>query len=392
MKISTYLMKRPGRFIECQWRDPVTGKLKTRSTGTHKDKEAVAFQVDLETKLNAEYGDDVTDELWSVVADRYEDEVLSSRANSTLRKWRGTRNKLEAIIDPQFLTTLNNKRISQFAKGLRAQGLAALSVKSHLAYLRTCLHWCQRQGLIRMVPTFEMPKRVNKMKGRPITTEEYERMLAAIPDVIDAEYVAGWKFLLEGLWLSGLRLGEALRLTWNPSGFCVNLAAGVPRLKIEVNEQKSTKAELLPLAPDFGEFLLNVPPAERRGRVFRPQLYGQAGEMRLDTCSKKIQEIGKEARVVVEEKAPKSGKTEVRKKYASAHDFRRAFGKRWRQKVKSDILKQLMRHASIVTTETFYDDTSAAEVEAAIHEALNPAPNKSPNISQNPEVSIDSKP
>lgn len=383
MPVTTYLMNRPGRNIEVQWTDPVTGKLKTRSTGTTRPKEAVIFQVRLEDEINAEFGDEVTNELWSVVANRYEEEILSSRSDNTLKKFKGTRRKLETIIDPQYVKTLNNKRIANFARGLRAQGLAALSVKSHLAYLRTCLHWCKRQNLINTVPTFEMPKRVNKMKGRPITTEEYERMLAAIPEVFDPELQAGWKFLLEGLWLSGLRLGEALRLTWDPSGFCVNLAGDVPRLKIEANEQKSTKAELLPLAPDFREFLLAVPPAQRHGRVFRPLLFGQVGNMRLDTCSKKIQEIGAKAKVMVEQKPPKKDRTEPRIKWASAHDLRKAFAKRWRKLVKSDILKQLMRHASIVTTETYYDDTNAEEVEASIREALRPTPNTSPNTPQN---------
>ena len=49
-------------------------------------------------------------------------------------------------------------------------------------------------------------------------------------------------------------------------------------------------------------------------------------------------------------------------KFASAHDLRRAFGVRWSRKFRPNILKQLMRHASIQTTMDFY----AAEDEQAV--------------------------
>jgi len=49
---------------------------------------------------------------------------------------------------------------------------------------------------------------------------------------------------------------------------------------------------------------------------------------------------------------------------ASAHDLRRAFNARWSRKVNSMVLKELMRHASVTTTEKYYvgiqsDETSA---------------------------------
>ena len=56
----------------------------------------------------------------------------------------------------------------------------------------------------------QMPKRARgqrQMKGRPITREEFERMLKAA-EVVRPKDFAIWKELLEGLWLSGLRLGD----------------------------------------------------------------------------------------------------------------------------------------------------------------------------------------
>jgi integrase len=41
-------------------------------------------------------------------------------------------------------------------------------------------------------------------------------------------------------------------------------------------------------------------------------------------------------------------------KYASLHDFRRAFGRRWAERLRSQQLMELMRHESINTTMDYY--------------------------------------
>lgn len=49
-------------------------------------------------------------------------------------------------------------------------------------------------------------------------------------------------------------------------------------------------------------------------------------------------------------------------KFASAHDFRRAFGTRWASGVKPATLQLLMRHESIETTLKFYVAQSTDDV------------------------------
>ncbi len=46
------------------------------------------------------------------------------------------------------------------------------------------------------------------MKDRPITAEEFVRMIEKV-DSISSKTPDEWKFLLQGLWWSGLRIGEA---------------------------------------------------------------------------------------------------------------------------------------------------------------------------------------
>ncbi len=72
-----------------------------------------------------------------------------------------------------------------------------------------------------------------------------------------------------GLWLSGLRLEESLRLTWDGDGvFTVDLSGKYPRLRIYAEAKKGHQDRLLPMTPDFAEWLLATPQNERSGFVF----------------------------------------------------------------------------------------------------------------------------
>jgi hypothetical protein len=80
---------------------------------------------------------------------------------------------------------------------------------------------------------------------------------------------ASWTHYLEGLWTSGLRLAESLELYWDRDDkLCVDLAGKRPMLRIPAELEKGHKDRHLPIAPEFAEFLLRTPPAERTGSVF----------------------------------------------------------------------------------------------------------------------------
>lgn len=383
--VKVYLMLRKGRKkFECQWADPITGRLKTKSTGTTKRREAERFAGALEASINSGQHEELTNITWQAAADRYQDEVMSSRAVTTLNKFRTVRKAVEKIIDPKYLRVVSTDQISKLQSALRAKNLAEATIKSDLSALRSFLNWTHRMGMLPKAPLFSMPKRTGKMKHRPVTAEEYERMLACVEQVATKPLAAPWKFMLEGLWTSGLRLDEALRLRWDQGDITVNLTGERPRLKIEANADKSTKARLLPIAPEFAELLLSVPASQRHGRVFRVVVPGQVAEMRLDTCSKFITRIGKKAMVCVAERPPIDGETEPRKSWAGAHCFRRAFGTRWSKRLRPQQLQDLMRHESITTTMTFYVEDDIIDVENAtwLHATNVPTNNPAPTQTQ----------
>ena len=189
------------------------------------------------------------------------------------------------------------------------------------------------------------------MKGRPITGEEFDRMILTVPKTRPSD-PEQWERLLTALWLSGLRLAEALTLSWDPDApLCVCLAGRRPALRIRAEAQKSNRDEILPITPDFAEFLLTTPEAGRSAPVLAPRGLLSGKPIVPERVGAMISKIGKKAGVVVNRESTPRGETV---KYASAHDLRRAFGTRWASRVKPAILQRLMRHADIQTTLNVY--------------------------------------
>jgi integrase len=197
-------------------------------------------------------------------------------------------------------------------------------------------------GLIDRVPKIRLPKTHKKMKGRPLTGEELDRCKAAVDKLRPEAEREQWKWILDGLWFSGLRISEAYCVTWNPSNFYIDMSGKHPSYMI-LGAQKSRQHQRLPVVPDFASMLHAVPRNRRHGKVFRFPGQTKSGELTFNGAKRAIRKIGEKANIRAGE-----GKT------ATAHDFRRSFGSRWALKVMPQILQKLMRHAEVTTTMTYY--------------------------------------
>jgi integrase len=225
------------------------------------------------------------------------------------------------------------------------------------------------------------------MKGRPITAEEFERMLAAVPAVVGEEAAPQWARYLRGLWVSGLRLTESLELWWDRPDrlYPVFPKKGRPMLHVPGELEKGNSDRLLPIAPEFALFLAETPEPERAGPVFKltGRRRGRPERPHPHRVSEIVSEIGAKAgvRVYVDPKDPE------KVKYASAHDLRRAFGERWAARLMPAQLMELMRHESIETTLRFYVGTDAQRTADAAWAAFDraggafetPAPSAAPS-------------
>ena len=232
---------------------------------------------------------------------------------------------LERTLNPDRLCKLDSSAISRLQVKLRADGKQETTIACHLRHLKAALSWATKMGLLAKRPDFVMPKRRkgSLAKARPVTGEEYDRMLAAC-DKVRPDDADAWKGYITGLWLSGLRLEEFSLLSWEPdSPFYIDLTGRRPVFIIRAEAQKSRRDEILPMMPDFAEWLESTfPERERAGKVFNLGVES-------NQVSKVVTEIGKKAGVIVatvEKRKPVDGKlvaTTV-KKFASAHDLQRA--------------------------------------------------------------------
>jgi integrase len=359
---------------QLQWRDPITNRLRTKSTRIRKSglardrKVAERMAGELEAKLNAGEAVIPSRFLWKDFRARYEAEVVPGLAPRTGEKIAAVFDRFEAEINPRRLWDVDEKRLSAFVSKLRkGEGgrgkLAESTIAGHLAHLKAALNWAKLQKLVAHLPGFprikraKMSKGAKVMRGRPITTEEFERMLGKVEDVVGQVAAARWTFFLRGLWTSGLRLTESLELYWDQEDKLHPVLTGkFPMLRIPADLEKGNKERLLPMAPEFAELLSGVPEAERSGPVFNlERADGKPGRPAVDRVSKIVSSIGEKAKVRVDVK-----------KTASAHDLRRAFGERWAARLMPAQLMELMRHETIETTLSYYVGRNAERTAAIL--------------------------
>ena len=384
---------------QLHWRDPITQRLRTKTTaiartGLSRERKA-AERLAGELQLQLEQGaaslpSRVT---WEEFRRRYEAEVLPGLAKETGSKVRVVFGLVEEVLSPQRLRDLKEARISHLAATIRKRGRAETTIQSYMAHLKAMLRWAVAQKLLTTCPTFPKVHRKKKstgmtpMKGRPVTGEEFERMLAVVPAVVGDVSAAAWRFYLHGLWTSGLRLKESLDLWWDQDGRLLPVfpKRGRPMLRIPAELEKGHADRLLPMAPEFAAVLLRTTEAERTGPVFRlPGIRGDNSEVRSTWVGRVVSMIGRRAGVRVSSDPRDPEKV----KYASAHDLRRAFGERWASRVMPAVLKELMRHESIETTLRYYVGTNAERTADVCWEAFEAARGDlpSPRVVENKQV------
>ncbi len=363
-------------FWMLQWQDPNTGKTRSKSSGVRRmglrkdraeaERVAAKLQAELESGLLPNAGKLA----WDVFRERYEHEHVPSLAPESAAKIKVVFGIVGRILGPSRLRDLNERRISFLAAQLRQEDKSDSTIHSYLATLRAMLTWARDQRMISVCPVFPRVQRRKHsgsnslMKGRAITLEELERIIAAVPHVVGEVAAPFWIRYIRGLWMSGLRLQESLDFWWDREDRMhpVFPPRGFPMLRVVAEYEKSHTDRLLPITPDFAEFLSETPLADRHGPVFRlPGMRKGSLDIRSKWVGKILTKIGKKAGVCVRVDPKKPDKL----KYASAHDLRRSFGQRWAEMVPSHNLRELMRHKSNETTQRYYvgqDANRTAEI------------------------------
>jgi len=291
----------------------------------------------------------------------------------------------ERILKPQRLADVANadalhKLQSELLAGAESRfnrPRAPYTVKTYMAAVIASLSWAEYMEWIPRVPKVKKIRvaKLNHMKGRPINLEEFERLLAAVSKEVGDEAADSWEYVLNGIWESGLRIGELMHVSWDDENEILPVwkRGRLPVLAIPHDRQKNAIEESIPLLPGFESLLMETPGDDRNGWVFNPlSLETKVGRKprheraSAEWVGKVITRIGKRAGVVV---TPAKGETPA--KYASAHDLRRSLAERlYDAGCPEREVSRVMRHASAQTTRRHYAPGNVQKAAGVLREKL----------------------
>lgn len=216
-KITVSLRLIPDRCYQLYYRDIASGEKIRRSTGTFDPIESERLREQLEAQLRlglfpttrpALFGPDMLIEEFCSQYDRLHWKANNLRDSS--RKAALSRIRLVAVAAGALtLGQLNSRDKRELAQGvLQGQNLSEHTVKNYLVTVNAALRWAEGRDWLKNVPRVKLLKtsHLKGAKGRPITTEEFERLLSQLDKIVGQEQSAAYQLPARILLAQGLRL------------------------------------------------------------------------------------------------------------------------------------------------------------------------------------------
>jgi len=148
-----------------------------------------------------------------------------------------------------------------------------MTVNTMMGAVMAFVRYCHIHGWVDRVPPLAKLDVDEVMKGRPITGEEFDRMVETVPDVVGERSAASWKYVLDILWESAFRVADVMTFSWDDER---RIHPVWPRRKgqyptlVIPSAQKNRKAQEIPMLPGLEELLKQTPKRQRRGWVVNP--------------------------------------------------------------------------------------------------------------------------
>jgi integrase len=232
-------------------------------------------------------------------------------------------------------------------------------VATYLRTLRAALGWaCDEAELIKSAPKIRARRKLKRKRGmrsRPITGEEFDRILKAVSEIRPRD-AAAWLDFIKGLPMSSLRIDELRRLSWDEGAeLSIDQTGRYPVIKMLAEGHKAGEDCYQPITPEFWA-LISRPGRLRTGHVF--PLAGRGQQMTRKAVIRVVSAIGAKAGVITE---PTTGKT------ATSHDIgRRAALTKLSETLSMSQTQQMARHADPRTTSQYYLRHDAEKLAEAI--------------------------
>lgn len=362
-----YVIDRGDRGFVARWNESGKWRQKKLDARTRRTAERLARDLEVEHEKTEEKKEPQS---WAAFCVRYEDEHVHATSNGNQQKWNRVRSLFteflrakgrEGILLPDITISL----LSEFRTELKSQ-IAISSVKSYFATLRAGLSYAAELELMAPLPSLrrrgrsgEMP---TTMRGRPVTTAEFTKMLNATEKVVGKERAPEFQRVLQMIWYGGLRVEEPLwfHRTRLDCHRIVDLDAAVPAVLFSTI-QKNKKFQRIPMLPEWAEFCRSIP--GKSEWVFNP--INERG-WRITTgneLGRVVSKIGRAARVVTRPAIDTGSAKDAQPRFATAQNLRQGFGHRHARSMLPTELQMRMRHESIETTMKFYAGLDMSVVE-----------------------------
>jgi len=356
VNIKVYVLRRKDRAdYQLAYKDPATRRRHTRSAKTSnlKDAREAAIRWQIELEQGGAVADRTT---WEVFRHRFSDEHLITLAPKTRKAYKTALNHFERLIGkPVNMNLVDAGMLSKFKAKLLGEAIVTTTVRSYLNFVICALSWAKSVNIMKVAPKIKLPKLQQDekaMSGRPITDKEFEHLIATVKSVRPNDR-AKYERFIRGLRLSGLRIEEAEKLDWEKGPVRLDLyGARHPRILLGVEGHKGRRNEILPITPDFAEFIAQTPESERKGRVFKVS----------SKARRIVSAIGRASGIII---------NEADGTYVSAKYLRKTFATYWSYRVRPIILQRLMRHKDIKTTLKFYVAQEADDIGDELQRAYN---------------------
>ncbi len=175
--------------------------------------------------------------------------------------WAGTKNEKGAVMNAKAavryfgaelpVTAMTTSRIDEYILHLEAAGNSNATINRKLAALSKMLRFAHRRGWIDTMPHFER-RQEGQGRIRYLTDVEVARLLETGWEQGYEDHADLWMFLVD----TGLRVGEALKLTWAD----VHTFAGPPGAphredRVTVRGSKNGESRTVPLTARCGKML-----------------------------------------------------------------------------------------------------------------------------------------
>lgn len=188
MEISVKVTKFQDRkFWFMYYDDPITGKRVTRSTKETAEGAARKSAGKWEAELKEGRYKPKSNVTWVEFREALLYERLKNAPRSTFNAYRSSLNAVERHCKVNRLAELTPARIAHVADKLRDDGNSPATVGTYMRHLRAALNWAAspKIGMLAAAPAIDAPDgSTGKMKGRPSTGEEFDRMTAKVVAVL----------------------------------------------------------------------------------------------------------------------------------------------------------------------------------------------------------------